>query len=218
MFPVGGTCGVPAGGMTFPPSRGNARLITDIMQRIGPDGWTPTRAAIAGAAGYFRSNPTTRRRFVLLATDGAPNCDSGVSAVVSELTALRATGVDTFVLGVPGPRDALNQMARAGGRGRSGDTAFYDASSTRQLIDAMNAITGATNSCEYPVPSGLPTITNPAQFRVLLGGAVIPNDGTNGWTFTDASRSRLRFNGSSCATLRTGASIGAVVTYNCPPS
>ncbi|MDO9020225.1 MAG: MopE-related protein [Deltaproteobacteria bacterium] len=218
MFPIGGTCGVPAGGMTFPPSRGNARLITDLMQRIGPDGWTPTRAAIAGAAGYFRSHPTTRRRFVLLATDGAPNCDSGVGAVVSELTALRATGVDTFVLGVPGPRDALNEMARAGGRARSGGTAFYDASSTRQLIDAMNAITGATNSCEYPVPSGLPTITDLAQFRVLLGGAVIPSDGANGWTFTDASRSRLRFNGSSCATLRTGTSIGAVVTYNCPPS
>jgi hypothetical protein len=217
LFPIGGYCGVPPSGMTFPPTRGTARLITDLMQRIGPDGNTPTRAALEGVASYFRSHPTTRRRFVLLATDGMPNCGSPVDQVVNTLTSLRATGVDTFVLGVPGPRDALNQMARAGGRGLSGDTAFYDASTTRQLVDAMNAITGATNSCEYPVPSGLPTITDPAQFRVLLGGAAIPSDATNGWSFTDASRTRLRFNGSSCATLRTGAVIGAVVTYNCPP-
>lgn len=217
LFPIGGYCSVPPSGITFPPSRGTARLITDLMQRIGPDGNTPTRAAIDGVARYFRDNPTTRRRFVLLATDGAPNCGSPVNEVVSSLTALRATGVDTFVLGVPGPRDALNQMAVAGGRGRPGSTSFYDASSTRQLIDAMNAITGAANSCEYPVPSGLPVIADLAQFRVLLGGSVIANDATNGWSFTDASRSRLRFNGSSCATLRTGTVIGAVVTYNCPP-
>ncbi len=216
LFPIGGSCSVPPSGITFPPSRGTARLITDLMQRIGPDGNTPTRAAIDGAASYFRSNPTTRRRFVLLATDGAPNCGSPVNQVVSSLTSLRATGVDTFVLGVPGPRGALNEMARAGGRARSGETAFYDASSTRQLMDAMNAITGATNTCEYPVPAGFPTITDLAQFRVLLGGTEIPSDGANGWSFTDGSRSRLRFNGSSCATLRTGTVVGAVVTYNCP--
>ncbi len=217
LFPIGGACSVPPTGMTFPPSRGTARFISDLMQRIGPDGNTPTRAAIEGVAGYFRAHPTARRRFVLLATDGAPNCGSPVGEVVTALTALRATGVDTFVLGVPGPRDALDAMARAGGRPLPGSTAFYDASTTRQLIDAMNAITGATNSCEYPLPSGLPAITDLAQFRVLLGGVVVPADAANGWSFTDGTRSRLRFNGTSCARLRTGTVVAAVVTYNCPP-
>jgi hypothetical protein len=217
LFPVGGNCGVPSGGMTFPPSRGNARLIADLLRRTGPDGNTPTRAAIDGAAGYFRANATTRRRFVLLATDGEPNCGSPLNEVLSSITTLRATGVDTFVLGVPGPRESLNQMARAGGRARAGSTAFYEAETTRQLVDAMNAIVGATNSCEYPVPSGIPAITDVSLFRVLIGGAAVPADAANGWSFTDGSRSRIRFNGNACVTLRTGTTFGAVVAYNCRP-
>ncbi|MDB4928179.1 MAG: Tryptophan synthase alpha chain [Myxococcaceae bacterium] len=217
LFPVGGACGVPAGGVTYPPGHGNARVIASELRRTEPDGNTPTRAAIDGVASYFRANPTTRRRFVLLATDGEPNCDSPLGEVVNSITSLRAGGIDTFVLGIPGPRESLNQMARAGGRARAGSTAFYEAETTRQLIDSMNAIVGSTNTCEYPIPSGIPAITDPARLRVVVGAAAIPADAANGWSFTDGSRSRLRFNGSSCATLRASATIGAVVAYNCTP-
>jgi hypothetical protein len=216
LFPVGGACGVPPSGMTFPPQRGNARLIADLLRRTEPDGNTPTRAALDNAADYFRANPTTRRRFVVLATDGEPNCGSPLNDVVASIAALRSAGVDTFVLGIPGPRDSLNAMARAGGRARAGSTAFYEANTTRELVNSVNAIVGATNTCEYPVPAGIPAITNPALLRVLVAGVDVPADAANGWSFTDGSRSRIRFNGSSCASLRTGTVFGAVVAYNCP--
>ena len=38
---------------------------------------------------------------------------------------------------------------------RSGGTAFYEATTTAQLALAIRAITAATNTCEYPVPSSL---------------------------------------------------------------
>lgn len=216
LFPAVGPCEVPTGGMTLPPSRGNARLIPDIMARIGPDGNTPTRAAIEGARGYFRSNPAPVRRFVLLATDGEPNCGSPVGSVVSSITGLRGEGIDTFVLGIPGPRDSLNQMAVAGGRARSGSTSFYEATTTAQLTLAIRAITSATNSCEYPVPSSLSPVTDPALFRVLFDGSSVASSATSGWSFTDASRSRIRLNGSACDTLRSGSVTSVVATYNCP--
>lgn len=216
LFPAVGPCGTPAGGITLPPGRGNARLIPDIMTRIGPDGNTPTRAAIDGVRGYFASSPSSTRRFVLLATDGEPNCGGPVGEVAASITALRGTGIDTFVLGIPGPRESLNQMARAGGRARSGSTAFYEATTTAQLSLAIRAITAATNTCEYPVPSSLLPIGDLSRFRVLFNGSAVAADATNGWSFTDASRSRLRLNGSSCETLRSGSVTSVVATYNCP--
>ncbi len=216
LFPAVGPCSVPDEGMTLPASRGNARLIPDLMTRIGPDGNTPTRAAIDGARGFFSRHPTPVRRFVLLATDGEPNCGGPVGQVVSSITALRGEGIDTFVLGIPGPRDSLNQMAVAGGRARTGGTAFYEATTTAQLTTAIRAITSATNTCEYPVPSSLLPVADVSRFRVLFNGSPVAADATNGWSFTDAARSRIRLNGTSCTTLRSGTVTSVVATYNCP--
>ena len=153
---------------------------------------------------------------MLLATDGMPNCGSPVEDVVTALESLRASGIDTFVLGIPGPVDALNTLANAGGRARSGGTAFYEASTAAELSAAVRAIAGAANSCEYPVPDSVLPVTDLTAFRVLLEGTAVANDASNGWSFTDAAHTRIRLNGAACATLRSGSVTNVVVTYHCP--
>ncbi|MCZ7677876.1 MAG: hypothetical protein M5U28_03475 [Sandaracinaceae bacterium] len=104
-------------------------------------GDTPTPDAFATVRSYLASTPTTRPRFVVLMTDGLPepNCGATVPATVAAIADLRTSlGVETFVVGIVGPdstgsmagipalRDALNMMADAGGRPRSGTLRYYE--------------------------------------------------------------------------------------------
>ena len=68
-------CGVPAPLHSAPTFR-NARPVLDALDAAFPGGGTPTRDAISVAASYFDNAPDPLgRRYVVLATDGAPNCN-----------------------------------------------------------------------------------------------------------------------------------------------
>jgi len=59
-----------------PTAFGNARAVLAGLDPVMPAGGTPTHAAIAAASAYFdRAPDPLGRRYVLLATDGAPNCN-----------------------------------------------------------------------------------------------------------------------------------------------
>lgn len=214
IFPVGDTCGTAPTGLNYPPLRGGGTIIREFLNIWRPGGATPTEAALRGVRGWYAANPSTTPRFVLLATDGAPNCGSGVGQVVSELSALRGMQIDTFVLGIPGPRDALNQMAQAGGRPLSGGTAFYEANNTAQLAQALRQITAAVANCEYEIPSPPAPIADQSLLRITFDGVDVPR-GSNGWSLSGAGSRNVRFAGAACDTLRAGNVRRIAALYNC---
>ncbi|MEZ4392529.1 MAG: vWA domain-containing protein [Polyangiales bacterium] len=178
---------------------------------------TPTLQALQTAEYYLRSTASPRRRFVVLATDGAPNCGGSVSAVVAQIARIRSVyNVDTFVLGIPGGDltlyPSLNAMAQAGGRARSGLAQFYEAGSTAQLESALRAITAATANCTYILSSApaRPTFT-----VVQFDGRAVPMNATDGWSFTDTTYRVIRFNGSACRQLNEGAVRSVSASFNC---
>lgn len=67
----------------------NAEPIGAALEQISPGGGTPTAAALARALDYFtlgEGQNLEGDRYVLLATDGGPNCNSGLSCDASACT------------------------------------------------------------------------------------------------------------------------------------
>lgn len=222
------------------PAAGTAPRILSLFTSTDPNGGTPTAVALQGAAtGLSADGP---RRFLLLATDGAPNCNAastlpctctspggactmptpGVFScldqdrTVATLADLFARGIPTYVVGIEGPEfsDVLDAMARAGGRPRmvAGERAFYSVRSAEQLHQALSDITGSISACGFTTPS-LPTMG--ARFSVAVDGVTVPEDVMNGWTWVDETRGQLELHGAACESARTGMRIEAILD-SCP--
>ncbi len=129
---------------------------------------------------YYQSIPTNPNgRFVLLATDGQPNCgdpnDSSVPTVTQSIAAIGAlagAGVKTFVLGfgdaVVSDPTTLQAMAQAGQTGM-----YYAATSPAQLDAALDAIAGQISV--PPCTIGLVTTPDdPAKLGVFFDGTAVP--------------------------------------------
>lgn len=148
-------------------------------------GGTPTGASMQRVKDYGRFAPG-REHYILLLTDGVPTCDDGENMgdggvvpcngggceecrnpvkVFDAISALRAKGVNTFVVGFdaamascpmlpptcanggkPAPsllnKDTLNRMAELGGEARPAPTLFYVANDAVSLKEALKAIVG----------------------------------------------------------------------------
>jgi hypothetical protein len=218
IFPEPDQCGVSAMPQV-PLSPMAASRITSALGARGPSrmALTPTYAALQVAEAHLRATPSMRRRFIVLATDGAPNCGAGVGPVVSLISRIRGLyGVDTFILGIPGSDISLyaplNTMAEAGGRARTGPVRFYDAGSTAQLETQLRAITSATRSCTWRFNTAP---ARPDQVLVQFDGRLVPRNGTDGWIFTDGTNREIRFNGMSCMQLNSGGVRSVTASFNC---
>ncbi len=218
IYPDPDQCTVPASPQV-PISAMAASRITTALSAQGPPrtALTPTYAALLAAEAHLRATPSMRRRFIVLATDGAPNCGAGAGAVVSLIARIRGLyGVDTFVLGIPGADISLygplNTMAEAGGRARTGPVRFYDAGSTAQLEAQLRAITSATRSCTWRFNTAP---ARPDQVLVQFDGRLVPRNGTDGWVYTDGTNREIRFNGMSCAQLNGGSVRMVSASFNC---
>ncbi|MEZ4393944.1 MAG: vWA domain-containing protein [Polyangiales bacterium] len=216
IFPDPGSCSVPSSPQVTLRQPGATAVINALAAR-GPTGTTPTYQAIDTAERYFRANASPRRRYVVLATDGAPNCGYDSGDVTARIRALRSgLGVDTFVLGIPGTdaslRAPLNEFARAGGRPRAGTTAFYEAGSTVEFETALRAITASAASCTYRFTT---RPTDPLRVTLQFDGRTIPRDRTGGWDYTDTTGTEVRFYGASCTQLQAGTVREVTASFNC---
>ncbi len=217
IYPEPDACAVAASPQV-PIVQPSASVIASYLAVRGPyrTALTPTLGALQTAENYLRRTTSPRRRFIVLATDGAPNCGSGVAEVIAELARIRTLGVDTFVLGIPGGDVSLygplNVIADAGGRPRSGIVRFYEAGSTSQLESALRAITAATTSCTYRLGS---TPTRPDLVTVQFDGRMIARDASNGWSYTDTTYREIRFNGASCTEVQSGTVRAVNASFNC---
>jgi predicted small lipoprotein YifL len=67
-------------GVDLRPGPGNVDRLLGFFDTTGPNGGTPTAAALGEARGFFERSPALNvPRFVVLATDGGPNCNPSPS-------------------------------------------------------------------------------------------------------------------------------------------
>ena len=145
MFPgPGGTC---AKGIIDVPNQANAKgKVQWALNKTGPAGNTPMAASLAFAKNYIKGSKKAKR-FVLLITDGVPNCTP--SNPLPEVNAMRSMGIKTFVVGFGLGVDAkqLNSLAQAGGTAKAGFTKYYQANNPTDLAKALATIGGLVSCC-----------------------------------------------------------------------
>ena len=133
------TCGVSPNNVAVPVGANNAGAIANVIQQrtdgnggVTMGSRTPTRLAENAAVNYLNTVTTSNPKFILMATDGQPNCPATGSTDMDDspgaVTAVgnaQTAGFPTFVVGISAPagaaNDALNGMADAGGYPRAGN-------------------------------------------------------------------------------------------------
>ncbi len=221
LFPSDGQCG--AGTINVPVMPMNAPAIQAQLAGVAPGGATPTYIALQGALQYYQGvTPNPDGRFVLLATDGEPNCagngaDPGgqtISESVAAIQALAAAGIKTFVIGfgsdITADPTTLMSFATAGQT-----MMYYPANSPDQLNMALAAISGSITSasCTYTLATMPQDIT---KLTVKVGGMTIPLDHshTMGWDY-DPGTNSITFYGSTCDQIQTGTLTDVSIDYGC---
>jgi hypothetical protein len=79
---------------------------------------TPLQTGIERAADAIKAKTFTDPLIVIVMTDGEPNCNTDQTKVLDQISAWKAAGISTHVVGLPGAQgaaDLLNMMAMTGG-------------------------------------------------------------------------------------------------------
>lgn len=180
-----------------------AVAITGALASNNPGGYTPTGAtlrAILQNPGQYGlpdpADPVSRSNYVLLVTDGEPNCDTHAAArVEGYLDSLRRAGIKTYVVGITtggSTFTTLNCFAVFGGTSTcttqvtanacsgsplecscktvTGNTTpcFFKATDQAALSSAFDTIIGSVASCSYTLSAVPPQLT---QLYVYLQAA-----------------------------------------------
>jgi Mg-chelatase subunit ChlD len=218
------------GSLNVPIAHNNATAISQALDATSPEGATPTAATLQAAhaeLGKIVVSPdeVASPKYVLLVTDGAPNCTNGsfggggqdsaaVAASVSAIQTMAQSGIKTYVVGYDTQNDAalrsaLDQMARAGG---TGDTAHRAIENESGLIAAFQQITSTALSCEFALEK---QVADKIYVRVALDGRQLVVDDPNGWVLS-ADRRKVLLQGSACSSL-SGPGHLLNVTVECQP-
>jgi len=213
------------------PALGNAsRLLSFFSTR--PVGGTPTATAVDVAAQHLRTLRTaTSARALILATDGAPNCNESLQnatcvctstpqfnpncdapshclddvATVSQLRSTFSQGMPTYVIGLGSSLNqfasTLDAMAVAGGVPRMGIGPRY------YSVANQSELTDAFNRVTAQLTRCtflLNGLTLNDTFVVQVGGVDVPQ-GPNGWEWLNLANGELALHGMACDQAAAGA-------------
>jgi hypothetical protein len=223
LFPTDDACGVSAA-VTTPVAARNAAAVNGAIAANKPGGLTPTRFGLEAAGRYLMSLTTPNPRYVVLATDGLPNCgpqdpDGGSDRAddlptIAAVTTLAAAGIPVFVIGVgtQGDGDAtLSAMARAGGKPRAADPAYYPVTTAADLTAALSTIGGQIVSCTLPIKDP----PDPTNIVVEADGVRLPHSPTEGWDY-GAGGKTIQLSGSWCTRYQDGTIKDVQTIFGCP--
>ncbi len=183
----------------------NSTAISTALGAAYPDGGgTPTTAALEVGAAYLSSILDASPKYILLATDGAPNCSTDPGLVCPGCVSTQLDGncwtstdclddvmavdiaqdihtlggIDIFVVGVGGVvgewDTTMDAIANAGGTG-----AYYPAGDATALQNALAIITAGTVDCTFTInwdDLAEGTSTDPNLVNLFGDGDVIPYD------------------------------------------
>jgi hypothetical protein len=208
----------------------NYTAISGAYANNTPGSYTPTRTAVDAAAAYMKTVTDTNPKYLLLATDGLPNCIPGGGSVTADDSAGAKTavmnaataGFKTFVVGIGNNNGVatLNDLAMAGGEAQVGSAdgnSFYEVNSTADLVTALNKIVGMVASCTIPLTGVNGTLEKVAVSAKDASGnvVVVMQDPTNGWSYTDPSMTTIILNGTACSGLQSGTLSDFQFIYTC---
>jgi hypothetical protein len=222
-------CGVSAT-PNVPIAANDYTAISQAYANGTPGSYTPTRTAVNAGAAYMATLTDTNPKYLLLATDGLPNCipgdnnvsdDDSAGAKTAVMNAATA-GFKTFVVGIGNTNGVttLNQLAMAGGEAQVGSAdgnSFYEVNSTADLVTALNKIVGMVASCTIPLTGVNGMLEKVAvSAKDAAGNTVeVMQDPTNGWSYTDSSMTTIVLKGTACSDLQSGALSGFQFIYTC---
>lgn len=217
----------PAGQyVNVPTALHNADAIATVLDSISPLGGTPTAEALGVVRDFLihqSSAPAGTPKYVLLITDGSPNCTppngdgdnpddkDSQQATLEQITSLANDGVKTYVVGyaiATNLQTVMNGWAVAG-QGRS---TYINVTNQSTLETALTSIANAVVSCDYNLNAAPP---NASYVRVTLDGTQIALGSANGWSLVGSQTIRLL--GTSCALLRDGSSHTLNAQVECAP-
>jgi len=228
--PNGGACGV-TNGADVAIAANNSGAINNLIGRTTPGNSTPTRMAVGAGSAYMSTVNDANPKFLLLATDGLPNCipttgggtctnncqTSDMAGAVQAVTDALSAGFPTFVVGIatssdPTSDQTLNAMAMAGGKPQaSGPPYYYPVASQQQLVDALNAIVVIAGTCVFTIPPPPNSDTDQMHIGVQVNGTEISHDTghSNGWDYTGTNQ--VTVYGSSCDAIMAGTATVQIV-------
>jgi len=197
---------------------GTATKIQSAMTSNSPGNQTPTTAAINAAVAYYKTVNDGLAHYILLATDGQPNCDPGTSSDINDTTKLNAANaiaaalttanIKTYVIGIGLSVGSLDNFAQAGGTGN-----YYPATSPDALTAALNSIIVSVASCSFKMSA---TPDDPGNLGVYLDkDNKVPLDATNGYSL-GTDNVTVTFNGSYCDGIKDGTYQVVQVFFGCP--
>ena len=166
-----GTCKSGAKAVVNPPARNTLSPISTAFTDYTPSGneWTPLGQAVGEMNNLASLNDATKRRYLIIVSDGAQSCPSGetpsevetTEEIVAHVKTLKDKGVTVFVIGFGAQTMAsgddgvdaftLNKMALAGGTAIRGcdsaghdpnadDLCYYQADNADELSAALDEI------------------------------------------------------------------------------
>jgi hypothetical protein len=215
---VTGTLRVPVGLKTAGP-------IAMALDSTQPGGYTPTSTTLQAVLQQIMSKKASPDaevppQFVLLVTDGSPNCvgqsldndTQAHQATIQAIDALAKAGVKTFVIGYDASVDMrlasqLTEYAQHGGTNN-----FFAVQDGPSLVSKFSEITSVVAECTYTLDK------EPADkkyVRVELDKESLKVDDPNGWTI---SGKNVTLSGVACSKLRDGSKTHTLaVTVECVP-
>jgi hypothetical protein len=223
VFPSGMQCGVTMGADVAVNDKTSMPIINFLNMGTSQPGaapassGTPTAAAINGAVTYLKTVTTKNPKYILLATDGEPDCGGdAVPSAITAITQAKAAGFPSFVVGIAtsGTKGdtTLNMMANAGGQARAGATTYYPVSNKDDLVKALSMIAAQVSSCVFPLDKQPPS---PMDVAVNLDGKRIMHDATTGWEYGSGMKS-IEIKGPACDDLKAGKIMDVQIIFGCP--
>jgi hypothetical protein len=226
LFPASDKLACVVSSISVTPAVGAAASISSMIQSATPTGsGTPTRAAVQQVGGEILKAGRPTRKYVLLATDGEPNCSPGSAGTAQNLTdiggaaqsirGLAEAGVTTFVLGVavgPQAHAALTTMAQAGGHARQGMTPYYTAADATELVASLDEVARQVALCTFELSPAPPA---GSALSLTIGGHAFARNVTHvgdGWDITGAGRA-IELYGAACDAIQGGGAIQ--ISYGC---
>jgi hypothetical protein len=214
-------------GVEVPVGPSNGAVITSVIAQAQLGSRTPTRFAESIGAAYLATLTDQRPKYLLLATDGLPNCDPTNPSTMADDSAgaeqavanALAAGFPTFVIGIGNTmaETTLNRLAIQGGVPQTGTaTSFYQVGDTAGLVAAFGRILGSV-SCVFDLPAPTNSLESTQDIAVLANGVVLPHDANhvNGWDYTTGT-TQIQIFGPTCDALMA-AKVGDVgVQFICP--
>ncbi len=221
---------------TIAPAFGNAPAVIAQMVVTRPAGQTPTADAVMQAATLLSGRrAAASARALVLATDGAPNCNAALNPrtcvcannaggfgcrssenclddtrTVANIGLLRQSGLPTYVIGIQSQNDAafiatLNAMAVAGGRARGGGSQSYYAANSESEIAAALTIIRDQVGRCVYLTTSVPD--SRGSIAVSVNGEIVASadGGTDGWQWGNQANGEIVLSGKPCETTAAQA-------------